>query len=51
MILDQHQGAARTRFGRATTLGPIALLAWLALIPAAAHAQAMADRSNLLGGE
>ena len=40
MILDQHQGAARTRFGRATTLGPIALLAWLALMPAAAHAQA-----------
>ena len=40
MIPDQHQGAARTRFGRATTLGPIALLAWLALMPAAAHAQA-----------
>ena len=40
MIPDQQQGAARTRFGRATTLGPIALLAWLALMPAAAHAQA-----------
>src|SRR5687767_13569809 len=40
MIRDQHQGATRARLGRATALRPITILAWLALMPAAAHAQA-----------
>jgi hypothetical protein len=40
MIPHQHQRATRARLGHATALGPITILAWLALLPAVAHAQA-----------
>src|SRR4029450_9292402 len=39
MIPHQHQRATRARLGHATALGPITILAWLALLPAVAHAQ------------
>src|SRR6187200_376509 len=39
MIPPQHQRATRARLGHATALGPITILAWLALLPAVAHAQ------------
>jgi Carboxypeptidase regulatory-like domain len=40
MIPHQHQRATRAWLGQATALGPITILAWLALLPAVAHAQA-----------
>ena len=40
MIPGQHQPATPRRLARATSLGAIAILAWLAFLPAVAHAQA-----------
>src|SRR4030095_5212789 len=51
MMPQQNQRATRARLGHATALGPITILAWLALLPAVAHAQGtMAAREKDASG-